>query len=388
MASMEEEKLKQLIKRYELGQCTLAEKQMVEVLYHEYILNSKMELSAEDIQQDLENIYKKLPGPISHKQTHQWIGIAAAVLIIGVLTLIYAEVGLKSASSVHSSELVTTKTKEVVGHPMQSSLILSDGRRIDLDQVGTGRLTVQDGVEIVKVNSSLITYRTLGSKKAGKQKPGLNTISTGIGKQLQIQLTDGSKIWMNAASKLEYPTFFAGSIRLVQLQGEGYFEVYRQESMPFVVHTDRQDIEVIGTHFNINSYAEEPEIRTTLLEGKIKVIDFKTKLSAILNPGEQAVLNDKESFKIARVNGANSIAWKNGRFHFQDSDLQTILRQFSRWYHVEFEIEGEMPDVKLWGEVHYSDRLEKAMEVLEFFGLEYEVKEKGNTKKVTIKSKS
>lgn len=384
---MEEDKLKALITRYESGQCSKAEKEMVEVLYHDYIQNAKIDLSAEQISEDLEAVYKKLPAPATFKINSQWIKIAAILVLVGGLSLLYSKINQKPGHITASRNSLPVLKKENIHHPVKSYLTLSDGSSVVLDDAPVGTLAVQDGYEVIKVREGLITYRSIAGGKPVRQQYTTNVLTTGKGIQYQVSLADGTNVWINAASSLKYPTSFTGSERRVELKGEGYFEVFRNISKPFVVHTERQNVEVLGTHFNVNSYADEPAVRTTLLEGKVKVVELKTNSSAILRPGEQSVLAGNTKFKIAPVNTGNTVAWKNGLFQFDDSDIQTIMRQLSRWYNVEFEIEGKVPDVKLWGEVHRNASFEKAMEVLVFFGIEYKILDKGETRKVIIKTK-
>ncbi|WP_316745192.1 FecR family protein [Pedobacter antarcticus] len=384
---MEEDRLKALIKRYESGQCSKAEKEMVEVLYHDYIQNAKIDLSAEQISEDLEAVYKKLPVPAPFKINSQWVRIAAILVLVGGLSLLYSRINQNPGHLTVSRKSLAVQKKEIIPHSAQSYLTLSDGSSVVLDDAPVGKLAMQDGYEIVKVKEGLIAYRNIAGKRTDHQGYNTNVLTTGKGIQYQVSLADGTNVWINAASSLKYPTSFTGSERQVELTGEGYFEVFRNVSKPFVVHTGRQNVEVLGTHFNINSYADEPAVRTTLLEGKVKVVELKTNSSAILLPGEQSVLADNTKFKVAQVNAGNTVAWKNGLFQFEDSDIQTIMRQLSRWYNVEFEIEGKVPDVKLWGEVHRNASFEKAMEVLVFFGIEYKVLNKGETRKVIIKTK-
>lgn len=384
---MEEDKLKALIKRYESGQCSTAEKEMVEVLYHDYIQDAKIDLSAEQISEDLEAVYKKLPAPAHFKINSQWVRIAAILVLVGGLSLLYSRINQNPGHITVSRKSLTVQKKEIIPHSVRSYLTLSDGSIVVLDDAPVGKLAMQDGYEIVKVKEGLIAYRNIAGKRTDRHGYNTNVLTTGKGIQYQVSLADGTNVWINAASSFKYPTSFIGPERRVELTGEAYFEVFRNVSKPFIVHTERQNVEVLGTHFNINSYADEPAVRTTLLEGKVKVVELKTSSSATLLPGEQSVLADNTKLKVAQVNAGNTVAWKNGLFQFEDSDIQTIMRQLSRWYNVEFEIEGKVPDVKLWGEVHRNASFEKAMEVLVFFGIEYKVLNKGETRKVIIKTK-
>src|SRR5690606_32150664 len=162
------------------------------------------------------------------------------------------------------------------------------------------------------------------------------------------------------------------------------FEVAKNEKQPFKVVTDRQELLVLGTHFNINSYEDEPDVKTTLLEGSVKVSAFQTKQTILLKPGEQAALKRSGKLKVAQINAENAIAWKSGLFQFQGSGIQEALRQMARWYDITIEFEGAVPDIQLWGEVHRKANALEALEILSYFDLKYKILATGNTKKIIV----
>jgi ferric-dicitrate binding protein FerR (iron transport regulator) len=174
-----------------------------------------------------------------------------------------------------------------------------------------------------------------------------------------------------------------GAERKVELSGEAYFEVAKNLQQPFKVQTVNQVVEVLGTHFNINSYADEPSVRTTLLEGAVKVLSNKTGDAEILKPGQQSTLS-QNTLSVVNVDAEKAVAWKNGLFDFNGSDIQSVMRQFSRWYNVVVEFEGKVPDIKLWGKVYRNENASEALALLGHFNLKYRLEEKGGVEKVII----
>ena len=177
--------------------------------------------------------------------------------------------------------------------------------------------------------------------------------------------------------------------RKVELTGEAYFEVNSQWSsgkkVPFLVSTSSQTIEVLGTHFNVNAYSDEPSTRTTLLEGSVRVVrDRDGDGSIVLKPGEQAILTANKRMAVSRVNTGNVVAWKSGLFQFQNSDIESVMREISRWYDVEVEFEGKVPDIKLWGKVYRNVNASEALKILAYFDLKYRILQTGKIRKIII----
>jgi transmembrane sensor len=205
-------------------------------------------------------------------------------------------------------------------------LTLADGRKVVLDTASNGSLAVQGGIQVIKLGGQL-SYNQQ-TKSTGVL---YNTITTPRGGQYQLELADGSKVWLNAASSLRFPTAFVGGDRTVELTGEGYFEVSHDPAKPFHVKVNDLDVMDLGTHFNISSYTDESTVRTTLLEGRVEVRNAVNHV--YLNPGQQAKVND--------VNVDEVMAWKNGYFSFNNADIKTVMRQLSRWYDIDVVYEGD-----------------------------------------------
>lgn len=247
----------------------------------------------------------------------------------------------------------------------QAVLTLSSGEKILLDSVATGRVTADGGVHVTKGSDGRIVY------SGNNQNIASNTISLPKGSRpLQLVLADGSRAWLNAASSITYPTSFTGPRRHVEVQGEAYFEVSHNKLQPFVVQCGITQVEVLGTHFNIKAYADEPSTDITLLEGSVKVIRKNEENAAVLlRPGQQAVVTDM----IQLVNDADTesaIAWKNGYFSLKGADLHAIMRQISRWYDVEVIYEGKVSDRKFVGAISRDIRLSDLLQSLKEYGIE------------------
>jgi transmembrane sensor len=228
-------------------------------------------------------------------------------------------------------------------------LTLADGSTVTLDSAGNKLLQQQPGV---------LQY-------AGKSAAiGFNTLTTPRGEQYQIILPDGSKVWLNAASDLKYPTVFNGKERSVELHGQAYFEIAKNADQPFKVKVNNQEILVLGTSFDVMAYANENTTNTTLIEGSVKVTVDNT--SKLLQPGQQAAVeNDTRTIGIKAVNIDDVIAWKNGYFSFRNADLPTVMRQLARWYDVEISYQQNIPPGTFSGEIGKSLSLEQALKILE-----------------------
>jgi transmembrane sensor len=245
-------------------------------------------------------------------------------------------------------------------------LTLANGKKIFLDKINKGEILQQAGLRIIKTSKGQIVYEITNQKilQDNKGEAKLNTISTPNGGQYQVVLPDGTKVWLNSASNLKYPNYFSGSERLVELEGEAYFEVTKNKQSPFRIKTTLQEIEVLGTHFNINAYKDEPVLKTTLLEGSVMVSSAKSKM--ILVPGQQARMdiNTLETTTESKVDLDQIVAWKNGVFSFENEDLRSIMRQISRWYNVSVVFNGPLSEDKFFGEISRNSNLSQVIEIL------------------------
>jgi transmembrane sensor len=252
-------------------------------------------------------------------------------------------------------------------------LTLADGHSITLDSAANGGLAQQGNTKVIKLNGQ-IAYRNTGGAQSDDAIL-FNTILTARGNQYQLTLSDGTKVWLNAASSLRFPTSFKGKERRVEVTGEAYFEIAKNPAMPFKVQAGSGEIDVLGTHFNINAYADEPSVKTTLLEGAVAV--KKANALQMLVPGQQAEFSPKGGIALSEdVDVARETAWKDGFFWFNNTDIHTLMRQVSRWYDVEVEFQGNITDDGFTGKVPRSLPLSKLLNVLEQFELHFQIEGK------------
>jgi ferric-dicitrate binding protein FerR (iron transport regulator) len=188
-------------------------------------------------------------------------------------------------------------------------------------------------------------------------------MTTPKGRQFSLVLSDGSKVWLNAASSITYPISFTGKERKVSVTGEAYFEIAHNAAIPFIVESGQNSVKVLGTHFNINAYDDESVVSVTLLEGSVDV--RRGTVSKVIKPGQQAQINDDEQIKLANnIDVEHVVAWKNGRISFQGADIGTVMRQMSRWYDVEIEYNRKMNDL-FYADISRSTMLSDVLKALE-----------------------
>lgn len=292
---------------------------------------------------------------------------AAAAILILASVLSYWFFASPRAKKQLRSQHVTAPANDILPGGNKAILTLANGDQVILDEAGIGTLTEQKGVRVVKTKEGQILYDSSPLPEKSNTPPSYNIVTTPRGGQYQVVLPDGSKVWLNAASSLRYPTAFQGNERKVVLQGEGYFEVAPDETKPFLVRSGSQVIHVLGTSFNLMAYEDEGEVRTTLLEGSLK-ISWKGE-NRVLKPGEQArIVDDDPGIAVRAVNTDASVAWKKGQFVFEGEKLQRIMRKISRWYDVEVVYQGEITDNDFIGTVSRFENVSEILKLLELTG--------------------
>lgn len=314
---------------------------------------------------------------VSAKRKLRWtIRYAAAVIILCMLSVsAYFLFNPRQEDQIGKTASIHKEKNDVSPGRNTAMLTLANGTTINLDSAANGALTTQGNAKILNLNG-LLSYNTVGNKSS---EVLYNTISTPRGGQYQLMLADGSKVWLNAASSLRFPASFAGKERKVELLGEAYFEVAKNAAMPFKVKVHGMEVEVLGTHFNINSYDNESIVRTTLLEGSIKI--NKDDKSSLLKPGQQAQMNEAGEIKIiSNVDVEEAIAWKEGKFQFDKADIHAIMRQLARWYDVEVEYKGNVSS-HFGGTISRDVNLSQVLNMLHLTG---EVNFKIEGKKVVV----
>lgn len=299
--------------------------------------------------------------PVRRMRT--WWRVAAAVALLIAAGAWYFT---------HINKKVLTPVKQMAAIPVEPGkdgavLTLADGSTIVLDSMSNGQVSAQAGARVMLKDGQL-AYEPTGK---GTGLVAWNTISTPRARQFRITLPDGTQVWLNAATVLHYPTAFTGNERKVELTGEAYFEVAQNAHQPFrVMIGDTAAVEVLGTSFNINSYADEPVVRTTLLEGSVRM--KKKQETVLLQPGEQAVMQHHISIS-KNVDVAGVVAWKSGKFNFEGVPLEEFMRQLARWYDIEVEYRGNTPKMVIRGKPGRDLQLQDLLDALADFGIRYKL---------------
>lgn len=298
-----------------------------------------------------------------------WLRIAAAVSLLILVGSGSYFLFLKKLSPPrqHQPQQEMQTNTDIRPGSNRAVLTLSNGSKILLYEAETGKLADQNGIQVSKTSDGTIVY---DASYAGQDRSpaSYNTIKTPRGGQYQVVLPDGTKVWLNAASTLRYPTGFSGKERKVELAGEAYFEVARDDSKPFRVNTLDQVIEVLGTHFNVSAYTDETETRTTLLEGSVKIIAGNN--TDLLKPGQQATVVSSSSRIAIRshVNTDAAVAWKNGKFIFEGERIESIMKKIGRWYNAEIIYQGVATEQEFIGTVSRFENVSEVLNLLELTG--------------------
>ncbi|ETZ19214.1 FecR family protein [Pedobacter sp. V48] len=332
----------------------------------------KEELSAE-LYRDFSANYNEAR-PTRRTLVLRYISIAATIIMVFSVSLYFIGKQQPEATILSKSR---TSVLPIMPGKNQAILTLANGTQINLNDHKTGALISGEDLAITKTSDGELVYKA-GSLEA--EKAEFNTISTPQGGQYQVALSDGTHVWLNAASTLKYPTRFSGGKREVELSGEGYFEVAHNPEKPFRVISKKQTITVLGTHFNINSYNDEPFAKTTLLEGSVMVADKSSERTSLLKPGQQAIL-DEFDLKVKSVDIRAAVAWKNGFFRFQNEELKVIMNQIARWYNVEISYKDNFDAMRFSG---YISRDKSIHQILELLGLTKSVKFKIEGRKIIV----
>jgi len=264
---------------------------------------------------------------------YKWLGVAAAIVMLLSIGILIWRAQLPSAPK--QQDVVAISPKKILPGGNKAYLTMANGTVITLNGLKNGTLGTQTGIRINKVKDGVLSYNKQAGNKPGEaDELAYNTINIPRGGQYQLVLSDGTKVWLNSASSLKYPAAFSGHQRNVELTGEAYFEVAKDRTKPFTVSVNGMNVQVLGTHFNINAYSDEKAIKTTLLEGSVKLSGNGKQ--ALLKPGQEGSFNNQQrAFNISQVDVDDAVAWKNGFFAFDNEDIQTIMKRISRWYDVD-----------------------------------------------------
>jgi len=363
---MEDNHVQELIGKYLNGTATKAERLLVESHYLHLlsrdggIAGRQMVREATDKMRHavVEQTGTRLIGASGRTSISVWVKLAA--ILIAILSV---AVSLYWYSREHTQqyELINQQVSDIPPGGNRATLTFSDGSSIKLDENKSGivmgeSLSYDDGT-------------TIPVEKATEYA----TITTPNGGQYQVTLPDGSKVWLNAASSLRYPTAFTGNEREVVLTGEGYFQVTENKRQPFIVESNGQSLQVLGTSFNVNAYTDEATVTTTLVSGSVKLYRTPGGPQQLLQPGEQATML-LDGFSLRQVDVLDYVSWKTGLIVLNDANLPAIVRQVERWYDVEFIMPEVSTSVKVFGELRRDVRLSEILDALkEYYGLTFEI---------------
>lgn len=334
--------------------------QLLERLIEQAYQKEDSQLSASPLQREtiLNHIFGSEEKLVPIKKTRLWPRIVAAasvVLVLGAGIFYYATRTDNPAQTLaYQNDIAPGKNG--------ATLTLADGRKISINEALAGNIAAEAGVKISKTKDGQIIYEVTGNADGAL---AYNTLSTTRGEQTQVRLPDGSLVFLNAASSLRYPTRFTGQAeREVELSGEGYFEVAKDKAHPFIVKSDGQQVEVLGTHFNVVSYPGSGQIRTTLVEGAVRVMPEHGK-AQILKPNQQMVLTSAGAV-VKDVEAEYEVAWKEGFFMFNNESLESIMDKVALWYDVQV-VYGDVSLKKetFIGTVNRFDSISQVLEVLE-----------------------
>lgn len=328
-------------------------------------LNIKNEISAGLLLEVSNQQNKKIPFYYS-----KWWSVAAVLALLTSLSIFYFK-------SKKTEVLITQTEKENIIKPgvNQAILTLADGSTIGLNDSSHGVVVEEDGLIVTKGTDGKISYNV-----EKDLIPSINTVATPRGGQYHLELPDGTRVWLNAASSIKFPTRFSGKNRIVDVTGEIYFEVARNKEMPFLVRTHHQQIEVLGTHFNVNAYDDELAEKTTLIEGSVKVTKLdkmanKNTLWKVLRPGQEASIKAKGAQIDVTTTDINlAVAWKNGYFKFDRADINAVMRQIARWYDVEVVYVGAKSEDLFVGEMKRTEDIKGVLRILELSKIKTSIK--------------
>jgi ferric-dicitrate binding protein FerR (iron transport regulator) len=391
-----------LFNRYKANVATPEDLAFLEIWYIEHNKDFSRVLSDIEVTERLAEVKSKLPIdnpielPTMKAGVRLWPGlVAAASLLIAMITVFYFMSYSKSEIEVLREAAVNAG---ITPGGNKAILTLANGKKIVLTDATNGKIVNESGITVTKAADGKIIYKVSNTEvHSEKTVIKWNTIETPKGGQYQIVLPDGSNVWLNAQSTLRFPSVFSSRIRKVEITGEAYFEIAKKympqtaERVPFVVVSDLQEIEVLGTQFNVNSYKDEEAVKTTLLEGSVMIrypkstndqargIDAK---SLVLKPGQQSNMTKSGNVKVNTMNVQEAVDWQKGYFEFHDENVYQIMRQIARWYDINVVYESGLPMNGMGGSLSRFQDVSKVLEIMQSTGL---VKFKIEGKKIYVR---
>ncbi|PZR09468.1 MAG: hypothetical protein DI539_22000 [Flavobacterium psychrophilum] len=357
-------------------------KALVETLERNNMLGQQLEdiasVTDDSIEEDKRRLSLMLLGEVAAtpavvrpvRTRRIWWQVAAAASIVALSIVVYKQFDRPAAQP---TNIVSTQAPMPEPGTDKAVLLLADGRKITLDSVSNTSLTLGQSVASVDPAKGVLTYQ--GGKSNSELIVDHHTLQTPTGGQYKVQLSDGTIVWLNAASSITYPTLFTGNTREISITGEVYLEVSKNKNKPFLVHVGKdQTIEVLGTRFAINAYPDEPTIKTTLVEGSVKVTEEHSNSSIRLKPGQQSQLSHESINVVNDVDLEEATAFVNGYFYFNNADVPTAMRQLAKWYGLKVSYKGAIKTSGFRGKIQRSFSLDDALKILGRYGVDFEVK--------------
>ncbi|QEM11396.1 FecR family protein [Mucilaginibacter rubeus] len=367
---MEEAYYRQLVKRYLEKQISDDELEVFAHLLNEGKLDEHL---AEAMSKDALAFETSSAGsediPSITRKKRYWPTFAAAASILLCLSVGFYFYRQSPKQNLVNNNVVKN---DFLPGSNKAVLTLANGSKLSLTGGNKGLLAHQGITAINKKEEGRVEYRPGTDDLAAGQAAATlyNTVSTPKGGQYQVVLPDGTRVWLNTASSIRFPTAFTGNDRQVEISGEVYFEVAKNKSKPFIVSSGNQKVTVLGTHFDINAYQDEGTVKTTLLEGSVKVTNGDNMV--LLKPGQQSQLSTENKLTVSNdIDMDEVVAWKNGFFQFNKADIQTIMNQISRWYDVEVRYEGQVQPGHYYGKISRNVNASKVLKVLELSGMHF-----------------
>jgi transmembrane sensor len=367
-----QKELAKMIKKYLAGKSNPEETAFLEAYFkhfdkYEDILTTLPENERVELGREMEaSINERIFGNEKPKVKllQPWMKAAAIIMVMLSIGLYFY-----SANKNTSTIAIADAKNDINPGGNKAFLTLADGTKISLDEARIGELTKQGNAIIRKSKDGQVVYDLAMARDDQSFSVTNNTIETPRGGEYQVLLPDGTKVWLNAESRLTFPTAFRGKQRRVELVGEAYFEVAKNKRMPFFVSSGSQVVEVLGTHFNISAYPDETVLKTTLLEGSVKVSKVGTNQYGLLVPGQQSTIKNGGDILITAVNVNDAIAWKNGYFMFANENVESVMKKISRWYNIDVAYKGNITKEGFVGSVSRFEKISEVLSVLELTGL-------------------
>jgi len=354
---------KLLLQKYREGKCSEEEIKLLHNWFHNLNIEDPTELNESDFNQYNESSLVLKHKTISKRLT--WLKIAASVAAVLVLCFYILKID-------KNSDTPETKTNKISSNAV--ILQLEDGRKIDLNNVDSGQLDFIDGVTIDKSSTGRIQYKFTHIDTETPKKIDYHTVHTPNGEIFEIVLADGTTVTLNTLSSIRFPTSFEHlTTREVELNGEAYFNVTKSKSpngkhQPFLVKSKNQQVEVLGTAFNVQAYEDENAVKTTLEHGKVRVFTDKNSNGVFLNNiGEQAIIQNNDMTKV-KVSLDNEIAWKSGKYVFHEQDIYSIMRTLARNHTIQIQYKDDFKGELFGAIISKNKSLEQILKLLEDTG--------------------